>query len=890
MKTPNIALWHVSSTDQREDRAVAEFKQLLEALTHPGVAMVGSIAELNAGQDRIIIGQAHLLKTQSLSLDHNGPSDAEAYRICRAVNDRGGMDSFIIGSDANGVRFGVYAFLEQLGCSFHLYGDILPDPVSALPMTAFDISRAPRFKKRGMQLWNYWYVGRDSWCYEDFDAYLTQFPKLGLNLFDFPLYLYEPLFTDYGFEGRRIDGHFLAGIDTNLARIGGEAFGNRARFVSPDIPDDAPQAERNAAAITLMRRVFARAHELGIKTSVDIELASLLHSNPVLLPMLPSEDLFDDGMMVAPSSPTGKALLRSRLEALIAAYPDCDYYGLWQPEGVTMFESAGSPHPEDVAFRQRHAHLADLSPSDLDYAHSLNIAHAMMADIEPGAQITTGGWGAERVIAAADALLPNDIIRSTLGYYEPQLTLKTNRLAGYAKTAGPKWHITWGEVDQHMWVMQPKTKTTATILDQLEGHGVEGAMLLHWRQLFSDLDISLFAKNCWTGVDREATLGDWIARKFGAETETPMRAAIDALEQFNLLVCDIDSIEQSIFWVGFDCGVGGVLFGHRYIGNGALLPEMWLNDGVRPNLTVNAQAITILQRAAEHSAAAMLLADGAGRTCLRYFVNHVRLTLALHESHLIVARAIMAIAEAQRTGDEKPGLHEALAILSQTNPEDIVRDFAHCLSEGADPDKGELGLLLSLNVKYIGGVRRLEGRIKRALGLEPPLLSPLPQSKLFVACGANAVERSYTMPHDSSMIWSHPRTDAADMILAEEGFGITVDKRANAGKVNPDTGCWLCPGEIAFTIAAPVGFKGRIRLYFYYEPDFDSAFCAQEPFVNGQSLGLQRDYFCKGRYWDEGDWLETDVAIDANVTSIDVKVVARGRLDARLSAIELVPR
>jgi hypothetical protein len=885
---PNIMLWHVSNGDPIEGQAVAALEDYLCKLTTLPVERIAAVQDIQSHADSIIVGQSNPVCAQLHLDDHEWPSANGAYRICRTPNAQGGIDNHIIGADAEGVNSAVYAFLEQLECSFHLYGDILPDPTSTLSTTPFDITRAPRFALRGMQLWNYWYVGRDSWSYDDFDAYLTQFPKLGLNLFDFPLYLYEPLFTDYRYQGQRIDGHFLAGINTDLARIGGDAFGKRKRFVSPDIPNDAPQAERNAAAIALMRRVFARARELGIKTSVDIELASLIHSNPALLPLLPSKDLFDDGMMVQPSSTSGKALLRTRLEALVTAYPDCDYYGLWQPEGVTMFESAGSPHPDDVAFRERHAHLPDLSPADLDYAHSLNMAHAMLAEIKPGAQIATGGWGAERVIASSDALLPMDIIRSTLGYYEPQLTLKTNRLQNYAHTKGPKWHITWGEVDQHMWVVQPKTQTTATILNQMEGHGVEGAMLLHWRQLFSDLDISLFAKNCWTWNDRETGLSNWIARKFGSATKEPIRAAINALEEFNLLVCDIDRIEQSIFWVGFDCGVGGVLFGHRYIGAGEALPEMWLDDGVRPNLTINAEAITILKRAAGYSAAAMALAQDEGRERLTYFDNHIRLTLALHESHLVVARAIMAIAGAQKTGDEPAGLQEALAILAETDPEAIVREFAQCLGERAEPDKGELGLLLSLNVKFIAGVRRLEGRIKRELGIEPPLLSPSPNTKLFVACGANAVERSYTMPHDSSMIWSHPRTNAADNIIAAEGFALQVGNAVKTGKVNPDTGCWLCPDEIAFIITAPPGFKGRIRLYSYYEPDFDSAFCAQEVFVNNQSLGIQRDYFCKGRYWDEGDWAEADIIVDTLGTPINVRVKARGRLDARLSAIELI--
>ncbi len=883
----SITLWHVNGEYPVELDAAKALAAYLRTITSAQVDLTSTEAlGASTGHDLIIIGQAGILGQQGVKVTLETPG---SYHIYRAPTDTGGMISHIVGADAQGVRSGIYAFLEQMGCSFHLYGDILPDGVAALPPVTFDIINAPRFAMRGMQLWNYWYVGRDSWSYEDFDAYLTQFPKMGLNVFDFPLYLYEPLFTDYRYEGRLIDGHMLAGINTDLVRVGAEFFANRARFVSLDVPDNAPQSERNAATIALMRKVFARARALGIKTSVDIELASILHSNPALLGTLPSEDLFDDGMMIAPSSPTGKKLLRTRVEALVAAYPDCDTYGIWQPEGVTMFESDGSPHPDDVAFRKAHAHLSDrLSPSDLDYVHSLQMVHAMLTEIKPDAVIATGGWGADRIIAVADDVLPPDIIRSTLGYYEPQLTLKNDRLANYGKTKGPKWHITWGEVDQHMWVMQPKTQTTQKILDQLEDHGVEAALLLHWRQLFSDLDISLFAKNCWTSNDRDAALTQWITSKFGAASEAPLRKAIDALEEFNLLVCDIDRIEQSIFWVGFDCGVGGVLFGHRYVGNGAPLPEMWLADGIRPNLSVNVPALDILKRAAAHSAQAMASASGAQRERLTYFDNHIRMSVALHESHIIAARAILAIEAAQKAGNEREGMAAALALLATTNPEAIVADFMQTLGESSALDKGELGLLLSLNVKYIGGVRRLEGRLKRALGMEPALLRPSTNSKLFVACAANAAQRSYDQAHDSSAIWTKPHTPEADHIEAADGFHITLGEGLTVGRINPDTACWLQSGAIGFTLTAPTGFKGRVRLYMYYEPDFDSAFCLQEPFVGGESLGIQQDYFCRGPYWDEGVWVEKDVEIGSDGAPITVRVEARGRLDVRLSAVEVV--
>jgi hypothetical protein len=108
------------------------------------------------------------------------------------------------------------------------------------------------------------------------------------------------------------------------------------------------------------------------------------------------------------------------------------------------------------------------------------------------------------------------------------------------------------------------------------------------------------------------------------------------------------------------------------------------------------------------------------------------------------------------------------------------------------------------------------------------------------------------------------------------------------GRVNPDIACWMQDREIAFTINAPAGFTGRIRLHMYYNPDFSSEFCWQEAFFDGESIGIKRVQFCRSEYWDEGIWAERELEISADGSPIEICITARGRLAAGLSAVELV--
>lgn len=780
----------------------------------------------------------------------------------------------------NGSLYGAYAWLEKQGWSFHLSGDV--EPETWLPdRSAFRIERSPRFAWRGMQLWNYWWPGRDSWGFADYRAYLDQFPKLGFNQFEFPLYWYEALFTGVTFEGRDMLRPPLSGCDVGLARVGGQALAGRGRFTSPDIPDDASPSERHLAALGLMRRVFEYAKHLGLRTVAGIELGNVLLVDPKLLNDLPIEDRYEDGKLLQPSSASGRALAKARIESFVAAFPDIDIYAIWQSEMGPWRSTLGSPHPDDVAFRARNAKYSDqIEPGDYDQLQWLRLAAEYAEAVKPGARLATGGWGAERLMIAADELLPRSMVRATIADYEPGFGLRRGAFSAYAKSTAERWHTTWAEVDQHLWIEQTKIGTTRKVLDELEKYGVEGAAQLHWRCLFPDPDIHAFRLGCWTntGDAGEARQG-WARVKFGEDAVTDVVAGLEALEAFNQEIVDRSpDIMHSAWWVGFDCYMGALLHANRFL-NGEPLAELFLENGIRPLLDAAPCLDVHLEMAAAAFSAALdrQLTDRQ-RTRLEFWTNRARYSRDLHRAQVEIAKAVQIASQAT----DKAGWETALAIIERINPEKIVTAFAERLGENETAENGELGLLLTLNVKFIGSVRRIEGALRR---LVEPMEPKISNFELDVEAGALLPNKTYGNFFELLHGQAEPWNAGMDQVISKPGFEYSV-ARGGAGRMSPAAAMWSDPVQVEIDLTAPSGWQGTLDLYFYQEPDWDAAFRHLSISIDGIAVGEVRDFHGRGRYHDEGVW--RSFAVDfKDRDKMKVTIAQLGSGDTRISRIIL---
>lgn len=795
----------------------------------------------------------------------------------------------IVGADPTGVLYGAYAFLRELGYVFSLSAPPLePD---ALRLRPVDLTARPRFPLRGTQLWGLWFCGRDSWSWSQYRDYIDGLVALGMNYLDFPLYWFEPLYTGYTFRGRSPKGVHLCGLDVNLVRVGRELFGARPRFVSPDIPDDGTYEQRSRSAIALMQRVFGYARSRGVRICVGIELQNQLTFGREILAQLPDHERYEDGLLIQPSSRSAEELSRCRLKALVDAYPDCDY-AIWQPEVGPFRTTSGSPHLNDVRFRAAHSDLG-ASGADLDYIQWVLLARRLMDEIKPGATVVTAGWGLERLAGALDRILPADVVRHTISWYEPQITVDRGDAEIFARVGHAARYTTWAEFDGHMWMPQSKTRANGAILDELEQGGVEGVALLHWRTVSTDLDVSSFARRCWGSVETRDHAKAWAAERFGPASAEHIVAAVGHLEEVDRAICRTDPT-ISFFQLGSDTYIDPLLQTHRLADANHTIPADWMETHVHRPARVIAAALPMLEAAGSAVATALQLpATDAQLRGLKAFAARVQFTTRLFRAHDALCAAVVQLEaglEALHGGDWSQAMTLLGASLERAraaDPEGVIRLLIDSIElSGATPDPGELGTVLSLNQKFLGGVRRLEGRLERLLARRATAVASA-RHRLHVGCGLATPLREHVRWTPWTRALGVPWSRSADLTTMDMGFGYELASPARAHRLTSEVGCWRGDERLEILITMPEGFRGRLRLYFYEEVELDSLFRRQEVYVDGKRVDELKDFFCRGDHWDEGVWLDIPVAEPPD-GRISVEVVRTGTADTLISALEVV--
>ncbi|MEY2850083.1 MAG: hypothetical protein RI885_2750 [Actinomycetota bacterium] len=900
MSTPpsiDIMLGEAATADPLAGRAADDLLRYLEQIVEGSLRIVdGGAASADPDLSVHIALRADV--DAAVIERSGGGSDlaADEYVIVSESRDRGEM-VWLVGADGAACRTAVFTLLRSFGCDFHLAGDVLPAPSATVPVVGLTQRYTPRFALRGTQLWCYWYSGRDSWDFEHYRAYLDQFAKLGLNLFDFPLYFYEPLYTGYDIDGVRPDGYFLSGRDLETVRVGGSEFDDAPEwFTSAAIPRYGDQRLRSAAAIDLMRRTFEYAASLGIKTCVGIEVANQLDFGRDIAMRRSADDLYEDGRLIQPSSAAAREILTARLSALFDAYPACDFYALWQSEAGVWRTTGGSPHPTDAALRETLiGRYPSLEPSDADYVSWLLLADGIVGDLKPDARLVTSGWGSEAVFACADEVLSDRFVRSSIAPYEPTWALERGGMDFYDLTEGDTWHVTWAETDQHLWVMQPKLRGTAAVIDRLSQSSVSGILALHWNLRFCGINLDFIAAQCWSPTPAvEEFRAAWAARRFGASAAPAAAAALLALEDLNDVMIDHDPTMQS--WVGYECFINPLLQAYRFVDADHPLPPSWVTTYVRPHLESGQAIVAAVDVAVGHAedAAERATSDDAAR-CAR-FLHRVRYVRELYLVHIGLAEALAAWNDAvEAVGPAKERqLARALAMVHALDPTHAVEEFiAGFDDEAATRDLGELGLLLSMNEKLLGGVARLRGRMSRAIDeVDAPHRAKVEDAVFTVwpGMGIDTVSPSARDdPHAPASTPSpaRPWTPELDERGGREEWGVGVSAGVVCQRFSREIGFWRHTDGVSVTLRAPRERADvTVFVYLVEDVDWDSLFRRQSVVVNGTPIGEYDDFLGRGPDMSEGVWIEAPCRLESGVVTIEIG--RRGNSDVVVAGIAVI--
>lgn len=232
--------------------------------------------------------------------------------IIKSENNSGRTILVISGDNANSTLYGAYRFAEKLGCRFYFHGDVIPDKQIKLDIDGFDEQGQPLTNKgnqlatRGVQPFQNFPPGAVMWTTEDWEMYITQLPKMGMNFIGLHTYMADPEDDHVGDYGPLLN--IWLGHEGDLNPDGTVDFAYDATFFhthqdiigwgevdAKEIPGGAGQlfptdgyppqiigetyhhtqagyTESFNKTADLFSEVFSLANDLGIKTATGIEV------------------------------------------------------------------------------------------------------------------------------------------------------------------------------------------------------------------------------------------------------------------------------------------------------------------------------------------------------------------------------------------------------------------------------------------------------------------------------------------------------------------------------------------------------------------------------------------------------------------------------------------
>jgi len=653
----------------------------------------------------------------------------------------------IAGKSDAAVLYAVYDLLERYGARFFLGGDILPAGRKPFLMMPLNETVRPEMALRGTLPWFNFMMGPTGWALSDYKAYIGQLAKLRYNYINFHFYSYEPFLRfryqgiSYPTPGQTQSGHAAtwpaSRISVGRDRIPGEYCGM-------------PGGPNPEIAIPRLQQAFEYARSRGLKTGVGIELSVV----PVLPRAIPdgdfvgpkpattSEAITPDNL--DPTSASAEAISRARLKALVETYPHADYYTIWYSEHFqykTLKPEALSPKLR--SYYEAHKQRFDYQQwnfsagSYVMFLCWVELGYRILKELKPDAKVVISGWSIDSMFPGADAILPKDIVFSSLSGYEPQFALSRNAIGQYWKPVKEhaRHYNSWWEFDGRcLGLLQPKVKVFDRVFDQAKAAGIDSMLFLHWRTRILDGNARYTALRCWNArLTPEEFYADYARSKFGAQAAPPVTKALLDLEDYERW--QLGDRGSYLSGVAFDFGVLPdpvyrlvAAAGISYEGGGRRgddknlaevvkslqskdieLPARTLEEVFQPKEGGRGleDAIRRLSAVAEQlTSAVKLVHAGTESENLGYLLARVQYYVLYLRFYGTVLQSVAALTAAPDS-PLKPRVEKSLAILKTANPRTVVAKYAEYVANA-----GERGVLVSLNRKLIDPVEAVVARLE----------------------------------------------------------------------------------------------------------------------------------------------------------------------------------
>ncbi|MCA9113562.1 MAG: hypothetical protein KDA79_00640 [Planctomycetaceae bacterium] len=305
-----------------EQLAASEAESLLKHLFKVPVNTSASVPEKSSRL--VVVGTAAANPGVKSLLGDRFPEDPGSQTIIlRSFSDSSHSGVVVSGGSPAAVLWAVYELGHHFGVRWLPREDMYPVGEVALKLDGIDRVESPAAEVRGWELLGTSALGTTAWSLDQHRLLLGQLAKLRCNHVVLTVTDSQP-FLDYEFLGqhKKTTGLF-GGKNYSLEgdSPGRTAFPDERRLLNPDLPPTKDSAAALAAGHKFLSGLVQQAHLLGMTVELSIPLGHLPQEfRGVLYQAAPKEHA---------------RLLRTRLEAAVAACPEIDGLAVRLPENGT---------------------------------------------------------------------------------------------------------------------------------------------------------------------------------------------------------------------------------------------------------------------------------------------------------------------------------------------------------------------------------------------------------------------------------------------------------------------------------------------------------------------------------------------------------------------------
>lgn len=433
----------------------------------------------------------------------------------------------IEGADIQGLRAGIYALLEKLGCGFYLSFETVPKSLDAeLDFSKWNVKNESKVPARIIFNWHNFLSGCSTWQLEDWTQWIDNSQKMGYNGVMVHAYGNNPI-AGFQFEGIDKPVGFLSstkiGRDwatnhVNDVRLlyGGDVF--KEPVFGCEAAVNGSDAQRTAAAKKLMSPVFEHAQQRGVDVYFAVDVDTTMANPQEQIKRLPEHARFlvdvsalrwmgqkaQKMHLPNPDTPEGYGYYKAQVAELLKAYPGIDCLVVWHRRTYTPwmgfkveempkkwqeeFQVKIAKTPEMKERVQPHGQLVHHRFVHHHFALSKVVKAFQRAVRELGREevkIAYGSWGFN-FLPTADLFMPKEVTFIPLDYEvlhnKSQFDTVEQRIE-VAKTAKHRniIPITWAHHDDGNYVGR-SYKPYENFYDKLKEMGCDkaGFGIIHW--------------------------------------------------------------------------------------------------------------------------------------------------------------------------------------------------------------------------------------------------------------------------------------------------------------------------------------------------------------------------------------------------------------------------